>query len=172
MPNKRDVVMWDSCIIIDAIQKSPQYWSAIEPFVADAEAGKLLIVVSEISVAEVSSLGGLNEQGVSLEEQAKLIREWFENPYVSRRQQHAGISELAAEYGRTYSLKAAPDRVVLATAVFEKIPVLHTRDGAGASPRSKMLLPLDRKVGNPPLRIEVPNYRQGLLSSPSGGIIG
>ena len=160
MPNKPEVVMWDSCVIIDAIQKDPKYWPAIEPFVKDAEQGKLLIVVSEISRVEVSYLSRLAQGGTPIEDQVRLINAWFENPYVVRRQQHAGISDLAAEIGRTYSLKRAAVRIILATAVFERIPILHTRDGEGGKPG---LLKLSGKVGNPPVRIEAPERYHGTL---------
>lgn len=160
MPNRPDIVMWDTCVIIDAIQKDPRYWAAIEPFVKDAQQGKLLIVVSEISVVEVSHLSSLGEKGMSIEEQVKLISQWFENPYVVRRQQHPGISELAAEIGRNHPIKRASDRVIVATAVFNRIPVLHTRDGEGGK---SGLIPLSGEIGNPPLRIEIPNYGSGTL---------
>lgn len=155
-------VVWDSCVIIDAIQKTPGRYEKIEPFLKDAENGKLLIVVSELSVAEVSHLTKLTDNGILLDDQVQLIKDWFENPYIVRRPVHAGISELAGEVGRKHKLKRAPDRIIVATALFEKIPQIHTFDGIDPKKKNK-LLPLDGQIGDPPLRIREPDPAQDTL---------
>ena len=158
-------ILWDSCVIIDAIQGTPGRYEKIAPFLKDAENGKLLIVVSESSVAEVSHLNKLTTQGVSLDEQAKIIKEWLENPYIYRVPLHAGISELASDIGRQFKLKRATDRIVVATAQFEKISLIHTFDGLDPAKKSK-ILPLDGKVcdiGGTLIKITEPDPHRGTL---------
>jgi predicted nucleic acid-binding protein len=157
-----EIILWDSCVIIDAIQKTPGRYECIEPFIRDAEKGKLSLVISEISVAEVSHLSELDKQGVSIEEQEKIIKEWLENPYIIRRQVHRGISERASEIGRKFKLKRGADRIIIATADFEKIPLIHTFDGLDPDKKNK-ILPLDGKIGDPPIRIMEPNPAYGTL---------
>ena len=165
MASDPDRVVWDSCVIIDAIQKTSDRYQDIEPFLLDAERGKLQIVVSETTVAEVNRLDHLGEQGIDIENQARLIRDWFENPYIVRRPVHPGISELAAEIGRKYGIKRVGDTIVLATALFDNIGVVHTYDGEGSR---KGLLDFDGQIGDPPLRITTPNYAQGTLFDKKG----
>lgn len=154
--------MWDSCTIIDALQKTEGRWELIEPFLDEAEAGNLEIVVSEISVVEVRNLRKMTAQGSEPEQIAAMVRDWFDSPFIIRRNVHPGISELAAEIGRVHKIKRAADAVVVATAVYESIPVLHTFDGWGNKKKAG-LLRLDEKIGDPPLRIVVPNPAEGTL---------
>lgn len=158
-------IVWDSCVVIDAIQKTPGRYEEILPFLGDAERGKLQIVVSETTVAEVNRLGHLQDQGVEIEHQVRLILDWFENPYIIRRPVHPGISELAAEIGRKYGVKRVGDTIVLATALFDHIGVVHTYDGVG---NRKGLIDLDGQIGDPPLRITAPNYAEGTLFDKKG----
>jgi PIN domain len=69
------------------------------------------------------------------------------------RQLDRPTAELAHEITRTYGLTNA-DAVHVATAVIAKVPVLYTYDSAKGKRRG--LLRHDRKIGDPPLRIEVP----------------
>lgn len=89
------------------------------------------------------------------------IQDWFENPYIVRRSVHPGISEKAAELARRYGIKRAADAVVLATALEEGVEIVHTFDGEGKN--KKGLISLDGKIGDPPLRIEVPRPGKGTL---------
>ena len=167
IPDER--VVWDSCVIIDTIQKTQGRYERIEPFIIDAEKGKLLIVISEISVAEVSHSNQLISQGVSLADQAQAIKEWLENPYIYRVPVHAGISELASDIGRQFNLKRAADRIIVATAKFERIPTVHTFDGTDPKKKNK-ILPLDGKIfflnskpGDLPIRIMEPDPAKGTV---------
>lgn len=160
MPSKPKAILWDSCIAIDAIQKDPEHYPAIAPFLDDAEKGKLLIVLSEVSVAEITTLNNLDAQGMPLEEQERMIRDWLENPYIVRKQFHRGISQVAGQIGRLHKLKSVGDRAVVGTAYFYKIPLIHTYDGTG---RKGQLLKLDSLIGNPPIRIMIPNYYEETL---------
>jgi len=157
MKPKLKCVVWDANIVIDAIQKDKDHYENIAPFLKEAETGRLLIVLSEITVSEITTLNDLGAQGVPVEDQARLIRDWLENPYIVRRNFDRGMTELAVKIGRLHGIKRAGDKAVLATAVFFEIPVVHTYDGK--------LLSLDGILpsGNASLRIVVPDYYKDTL---------
>ena len=52
--------------------------------------------------------------------------------------------------------------MVLATALFYKIEKFYTFDGNG---RRKGIIDLDKKIGDPPLRITEPDFGEGTLFS-------
>lgn len=164
MDNKIAAVLWDTTVIIDAIQKSKTRYHLIEPFIDQAESGNLKIVVSEMAVAEARYLKELNEKNVSLKKQADMILEWLDNDYILRRPVHPGISELASNIGRLHNVKP-PDAIIASTAIFYKVPYIHTFDGmevnGSITPRS--MLSLDGKIGDPLIRICFPNPDEGLL---------
>ncbi len=165
MQSEYDRIVWDSCVIIDAIQKTEGRYDAIRPFIRAAERGDLTFIVSEISVAEVVYLKKKHEENVPLRKQVQMIREWFDNEYIQRRIVHAGISELAGDLVRVHTIRSM-DALIAATAVYYKVPLLHTYDGYGdQGPRKRRLglLDLDGKIGDPPIRICAPNYDEGLL---------
>lgn len=161
MSTDAQCAVWDACVIIDAIQKTPGRYEMMEGFLMAAERGEFRIVISEGSVGEASCLGGLETEGASKAEQRHMIEAWLENPYIIRRTVHPGISRLAAELGDKYRIKRLGDRLVVATAVLDGIPTLHTFDGYGESKPG--LLALDGVIGNPPLHIEIPDYGKGTL---------
>jgi len=169
MATKIDRVVWDSCVIIDAIQATPGRWEKIEPFLKLAESGKLQIVISEVNVAEVLHLKRLGEGGMPLEDQAELIRKWLMNPYIVRRTVHRGISELAAEIGRKYGVKGAADCIVVATAINENIHQVHSFDGDNDRMSNRRLLNFDGRIGSPPLRITVPDFFTGTMFERDAG---
>lgn len=150
----REIIAWDSCIIIDAIQKHPEKYPDIQQMIIKAEAGELSIVISSISLAEVRYCKELNAQGVTQNNQDKLISRWFDNSYVIKRVADVGICGLAASLGRQYPDNLTPlDSIILSTAIDRKAKTLVTYDdnnGRGG------LLALDGQVGNPPLRIKRP----------------
>jgi len=148
-------VVWDTCIVIDAIQKTAGRWHLLEPILQEAQAGQVQIVVSEVTVAETTHFRKTTE---TIEAQVKMIRAWFENPYIIRRPVYPAISELAARIGRVHGVKRATDTIVLATALHDHVPLLHTFDDN--------LVALDGKLGgSPPLKICHPDPGQLLLIS-------
>lgn len=161
MTSDRELVVWDSCVIIDALQKTEGRWDLIEPFLSEAEQGRLTIVVSEISVAEVSKLKALKDTH-SNEQIIQMIKDWFDHEYVARRPVHAGISEIAAQIARLHNIRRAADATVIATAVYENIGTVHTFDGyTNKGPAG--LLRFDGKIGDPPVTIAAPDPTQGTL---------
>ena len=151
--SKIDRVAWDTCVVIEAIQgKNPEHpdrWGKIEPYLTDARGGKCQIIVSEIVIAETKKL---KDSKSSEPEQIEMISRWFMNPFIVRRAVHQGISELAAQIGRQYSIKRAADAIIVATTLRDELSELHTFD--------EKLLILDEQIGSPPLRIRTPDHPQ------------
>lgn len=153
---KTNCILWDANVAIDAIQKDPEHWQDIAPYLKEAENGRLSIVLSEVTVSEVTALNGLNDVGVSVQDQARLIRDWLENPYIVRRNFDRGVTELAVELGRLHHIKRAGDKAVIATAIFYEVPTVHTYDDK--------LLALDGLThGTFSLRVVKPNYYKDTL---------
>jgi len=174
MRSEPTIVVWDTCVIIDAIQKTPGRYECIEPYVKDAEKGRLRIIISEVCVAELLMLKQYDAQGMPIEEQVRLIREWLENPYIVRRAVYPRIAERAAEVGRDNEISPATDAIVVATALCEPVQILHTFDGLdeGAATRTRnKLCTYDGMIGTPPLHIGPPDQSHGTIfakSKPTG----
>lgn len=151
----RDVVLWDSCLIIDAIAKEPEKYKHLLPMLQKAEKKELVIVVSTVSIAEVRYCKELNARGVSQDQQAELIEAWMNSDYVARRNAHSGICRLEAEIGRDVgkdNKNLTPiDSIILATAIQHNVSALLTYDDGRSN--TVGLLELDGKYGDPKLRI-------------------
>jgi len=153
------LVMFDSCVLIDAIQKKQGHYPQIEPYVLEAEEGRMAIVLSTVTLAEVCYLKERHKAGVSLEEQIRQIEDWFDRQYVDVVGVSRAIARKAARL-RDPSARAkltTPDAIILATALSKQIPKLLTYDGAG---KNGYLLKLNGQVGgSPPLRVIEPDGR-------------
>lgn len=160
MTTKPSVVCWDSCVIIDFLKQTEGRYQNIAPMIQEAEAGKLLIVVSEISVAEVYKLARPTAENVN----PQSILDWFEHDYVESRVVDRGISTLAGQLRRSHGTTTC-DSIILATAATFDIPTIYTTDGlkddGQINPRK--LLALDNlipiKGGDAMLRVVPPSGR-------------
>lgn len=150
-----DRVVWDTGVIIGLLERKPERYPLIAPFVEDAEAGQLEIVIANTSVVELQSLKGLRDSGKTPERTREIIQDFLSLPYVIRRPLHHALADYAGELAYLHSLKRAADAVALALAAWEGIPRLHTFDGSGSK---RGLISLNGKVGNPPVTVEVPNH--------------
>lgn len=151
----REVIAWDSCIIIDAIGRTHDRVSAIDPMLRKAEAGNLQIVVSMASVAEVVYLGEFAKTGMEQNDQNDLIRRWFDNEYVILRNVDFGVGLKAAELSRQHKGMTPLDSIVLATAILSEVTTLVTYDNNTRQGRVS-LLGLDGKLGDGAPRILPP----------------
>lgn len=139
-------VYWDSCVIIHRIQKTPAHINILEYLINEAENNRLLIVVSTFTIAEVVKIDSVPPL---TEEQDKLISDYFDNDYIVIRPLTIPIARLAREISRKHNIKPK-DAVHVATAVFWKVPLLHTYDNN--------LCKKTGLIGDPPLKIENPSY--------------
>lgn len=160
MPTKLRLA-WDSTIILDALEQSAGWWDHIRPMYEDAKAGLVEIVVSEISVAECCKLRGLSPDArPTLDAAAKLVRDFFSNPYILRRPADRRESALAADYIRDHGLETC-DAIIAATAVLHHAHVLYSRDGMKKRRKSKpSILLCDGKLGTPPMAIRPPSVEE------------
>jgi predicted nucleic acid-binding protein len=146
-----DSAYWDTCLFIEILQKDNQErFEACEEMRAKAEKGELVIVTSTLTIVEVNKLP---ESGALPEEQSRQILDFLENPYIVLRQLDRPTAERAHEIVRVNGLSNA-DAIHVATALLAKVPVLYTYDVAKKKRRG--LIRHHLKIGNPPLRIEIP----------------
>lgn len=145
-------VCWDSCVIIDYIQKTDGRYDILREIVDQARSGEVVLVVSALACAEVYKID--KDKPLSADDERK-IKDFFENEYVSVRNVTRFIGMHAAKIAREHGLPP-PDAIHVATALKYKCSVLHTYDGCGVRKKRKHLLKHDREIGSPPLPIEEP----------------
>lgn len=137
------IVAWDTCVLIDAIQKTPDRWDSIAPMLTMAVTGELKIVISTVSVAECYFLEHLAIRGMQQPEQNALIEKWLENPYLVKRAADFGTCRIAAEVGRVTRGGITPnDAIIVATAIRHETGTLVTYDDT----RGKSMLAQDGKI--------------------------
>jgi len=123
------IVAWDTCVLVDAIQRTPDRWGSIAPMLNMAIAGDLKIVISTISVAECYWLRDAAHQGMSQDEQDALIEKWLENPYLVKRAADFGTYRIAAAIARETKGGLTPnDSIIAATALRHEAGTLVTYD--------------------------------------------
>lgn len=146
-----EVVYFDSCLFIELLQQNDaERFDACEDLRSKAEKQALIIVTSARTITEVNKL----PESPSLpEEQSKRILAFFENPYIAIRPVDRHTAEYAHELTRTHGLTNI-DAIHVATAVLSRASVLYTYDSAKS--KRKGLLRYSLKIGNPPIRIEIP----------------
>lgn len=149
-------VAWDSNVLIDAIQKDAKWWPEIRPMYRDAIEGKIVILVSEISVAEVCRLNDPTNSGMSPQDAIKKIQQFFQNMFIERRPADRRESVFAAELIRDFNLETC-DALIAATASIHGASVLYTRDGLRQRKNKISLLQCDGKIGTPLLAIKPPS---------------
>jgi predicted nucleic acid-binding protein len=129
-----------------------------------AERGEIVFVASTLVIAEVTKI---KDASTTAAQQSKLIREFFENPYIQVRSVDRLIAEEAQEISRKYGLQPS-DSIHVATALRYKCQCLQTYDGEQGNP--KKMLAFNGKIGTPALLIELPQLpaqQQSLLSGAS-----
>jgi predicted nucleic acid-binding protein len=131
MPN---LIALDSCSILHLLSKTPAWYPHVRRIYDDAVASKLMIVVSEVSIAECSRLEVTGAPALPPADQAHLISLFFHNTFIIRRPLTSRESEFAATLVRDNAIGTC-DALVAATAVFAGATTLYTTDGC--SPRRK-----------------------------------
>ncbi len=148
MASKLPRYYWDSCVFIDAIQKTSGRIEHIRSIEAEARRNKLQIVASTLAIAEVAK----TKSGTLTEEQARLIASYFENDFIIVVQVDRPVAKRASDHVRNHPIKP-PDAIHVATAIRAGVDVLYTYDGDGQKPG---LLQLDGQIGN--LAIKTPDH--------------
>jgi len=162
-----DAAVWDTCVLISAIQqtqdKHADRWAQIAPFLADAERGEFRIVLSELVRAELLNLQDMGSSGMTVQEQRKLIKRFLEHSYIVWRPVNRAITIEAGRIRQRHKI-TTPDAIMLATAVYWDIPLVHTYDGQGRRPGTMMRLHNRLKTRDgKKIAIEVPRPYAGTL---------
>lgn len=126
---RKPIIAWDSCILLDAIQRTPGKYQSIAPMLNLAMKDELKIILSAMSYAECFYLKEQAKVGVSQEGQTDLIERWLENDFLVKRTVDFGVSKTAAQLCRQFPGKLLPpDAIIAATAVVHAVPALITYD--------------------------------------------
>jgi predicted nucleic acid-binding protein len=116
-----DKVYWDSCVFIHRIQKTTDHYAILKSITDDAEAGRITIVTSTLTLAEVVKC----DTTLQPTEQERLVSEFFKNPYLDIRQVDRKVAELARTIVRNNRLKP-PDAIHIATAALMNTAEFNT----------------------------------------------
>jgi predicted nucleic acid-binding protein len=166
------LIAWDTMVLINAIEgegaplgpKGENYWADIEPMYTDAENGKVRILVSEIVIAEASTVRAVRDGKVTTDEAERMIREFLNNRFIMRRPADRRESILAADLVRKHRLETC-DALIVATALIHDAAVLVSRDGKrrrNSQPSPLKLNGMLSMPGKNPLRIVEPNAAEWL----------
>ena len=148
---------WDTCLFLAYLQNKPEERDLVEivsALLRRAESGDTLIVVSTLVLAEIRPRNTYEpfHTGV-IWDLFYTNRSFLKVVALSPR-----IAQLAGTIGGKHNQLTSPDAVHVATACSERVDVMLTIDGAPDKERrrSGQLLFYDGKLGNPPLKIEMP----------------
>jgi predicted nucleic acid-binding protein len=148
-------VYWDSCCFLACLNREPEHCAAFDDIIKEAEGKRLKIVASPLTLAEVMHIKGYSRCSRSQQEQ---IKRFFDQQYISIRDVTSFIGFKAQELLWENTALQPWDALHLATALFYKIPTLHTTD--------KVLLQLSNKfrqdeitickpIGVPQMRLDL-----------------
>jgi predicted nucleic acid-binding protein len=151
---------WDSCLFIDFAQDTTPGGSErskiFKELVRTARAGGSVILLSNIVLAEVRIKNPKNG------EHKELLHELLEvdRPFVQFYAVTREIALCARDEGGKHNLQVM-DSIHVATSIIGKADVLFTYDGTSKKSKNDSLLSKNMLIGNPLLRVEVPNVNAG-----------
>ncbi len=152
MPIERRIY-WDSDVFISLLQQEPKRIAVLRQIVDRAERGELRIIASTFTLCEVAKI-----QGVPLEEdQERLILDFFENDYILIQGVDLAVAKISRQIVREHKIPGR-DAIHIASAIQAGAQLMQSYD-------ERHMLRLDGKIGDPPLRIEKPRWKndQALL---------
>jgi predicted nucleic acid-binding protein len=123
-PNR---VVWDTGVVIGLLEKVHGRYALIEPFIQDAEAGQLEILIPNTSVVELHGLKGLRDRGETVEQTREILQDFLSLPYVIRRPLHHRLADEAGELAFGLGIKRAADAVALAELPYKRVSTCFTR---------------------------------------------
>lgn len=136
---------WDSDAFLGHFNGEPDKATACESVIEAAEAGRILIVTSALTLAEVLYVKGTKRM---TPEKREKISGFFKQPYISVQNVTRKIAEMARDLYWDHGVRPK-DAIHVATALTYRLPELNTFD--------KNLLKLDGKIGDPALKIRIPH---------------
>lgn len=136
---------WDSDAFLGHFNGEPDKVAACESVLQAAEAGRILIVTSALTLAEVLYVKGHKPMPP---EKRQIVSGFFKQPYISVQNVTRKIAELARDLYWDSGVRPQ-DAIHVATALTYRLPELNTFD--------RKLLSLDGKLGDPSLKIRIPH---------------
>lgn len=126
MPRTREVVYWDTVAFLGLLNRitEPENCDLCEDVWAAAQAGKMFIMTSTLTVAEVVYLKGTPKLDPS---KRPSINKFFQNPFLIQKPLTRIIAELARDIVWDSSVKPK-DAIHVATAGYYRVSILHTFD--------------------------------------------
>lgn len=138
---------WDTTCFLGWLSDEKDKIDACQGIIEDAEAGKIKIITSALTIAEVIYLKG--HPKITHEKSSKII-EFFKNEYIILINVDRNIAEEARKLLWEHEGLKPADALHVASASFAKVPFLDTFDEG--------LEKLSDKIGNPLIHIGKPNY--------------
>jgi predicted nucleic acid-binding protein len=142
--NKRRV-SFDSCSILHFLTENPLWYKPLRAIYDDAFAGNLIIVVSEVSVAEVNRLDLQGGKPLTPVQSAQLISNFFRHSFIERRGLTSRESEFASTLSKLHDLGTC-DALIAATAVYAGADTLYTTDGCSKRRKPGKLLDVGQVI--------------------------
>jgi len=139
---------WDSDAFLGYLNGEQDKADACQTVLDAAESGRILIVTSALTIAEVLHVKRQKPVPVEKREQ---ISKFFKQPFIAIQNVTRKIAEYAQVVYWDHGIEPK-DAIHVSTAIINRIGVLNTFDG--------YLLGCNGKVGDPPLKIEKP-YEPG-----------
>lgn len=142
---------WDSCCFLGVLNKEPDKFTACRAVLREARNGSLRIVTSALTLTEV-----LRPKGTTLipKEKADKIHRFFQHEWIVVYNLDRALAEKARDVVWNHSVDHK-DSVHVATALDAKVDQFDTYDGS--------LIALSGQVGDPPLKIGVPDVPETLF---------
>ncbi len=137
---------WDSATFLAWLKRETGKFEKCRGVIRCAEKGEIRIVTSVVTITEVLYLKGHEKMN---RERSREISQFFENPYIEIQNLDRFLAERARELVWDFTALRPKDAIHVATAEMLGVDALDTFD--------EYLLKLDGKIGNPPLRITIPD---------------
>jgi predicted nucleic acid-binding protein len=148
----------DTCVLIDILIGKSNVARAMESVMKLAKMGACELIISEVTVAEVTKLAGDCDVPSTIEE-------FLANRYCRRYPLSASVSAKASELIRKYELETC-DAMIAATAIVHNSGKLFTHDGdMRKSIRSSQKLPSTVPTEISGMSIRSPLYDEELCKS-------
>lgn len=148
---------WDACAFLGWLKGEQDKLQACQYTIHEAEAGRLKIVTSALTIAEVLWLTGKQPIPKSNRE---TIRKFFEHEWIAVFNVDRSIAEAAQDVVWDYNVHPK-DAIHVATALDAHVEQLDTFDGP--------LQQLNESIGSPPLKIGPPD--RGMTGTLESGIV-
>ena len=114
MSSKRPSIYWDSCVFIDVLQKTPDRYPDLRKIITEGENGRLVIVTSAFTLAEVFKVADSADDAAK---QAETIHSLFETDFIEIWSVDRAVGEMAGDISRNHKGVLSGDAVHLATAI-------------------------------------------------------